>query len=143
MAAKSKIRDEYYQDIDGLRTAFHDIQTALQAIIHGGDFGEKEQHICSVAMELGLIVGGIRALHYVDSLDKTPKAAVKARITKGEQILKKITEEAEKYRHMSKENAAYEIAELVERAPGTVRRHLSKIHPGLDWRNVDLSKDMP
>jgi DNA-binding CsgD family transcriptional regulator len=47
----------------------------------------------------------------------------------------KVIAAAKTFRHLSKGNASYEIAQIVNLDPGTVRRYLSKLYPGELWKS--------
>jgi hypothetical protein len=46
----------------------------------------------------------------------------------------KVAKAAEKYMHLSRGNAAHEIASIVNLDTGTVRRYLSELFPGEKWK---------
>ena len=46
----------------------------------------------------------------------------------------KIAKAAEAFRHLSKGNASYEIADIVSLDPGTIKRYLSELFPGDAWK---------
>ena len=46
----------------------------------------------------------------------------------------KVATAAEPYRHLSKGNAAHEIAQIVSLDAGTVKRYLTELFPGKDWK---------
>ena len=63
------------------------------------------------------------------------------RATKGRQLIgaasrDKVRQASASYRHLSKELAAPIIAEAANLSPGTVRRYLSELFPGIEWKNL-------
>jgi hypothetical protein len=46
----------------------------------------------------------------------------------------KVAKAAEQFRHLSKGNAAYEMASIVNLDPGTIKRYLSELFPGDKWK---------
>ncbi len=46
----------------------------------------------------------------------------------------KVKDKAMEYKHLSKEAAAAEIAEVVGLSPGHVRRYLTQLFPGDEWK---------
>jgi len=56
----------------------------------------------------------------------------------GETTRAKVLKEAEKLRHkMTKESAAYAIAEIVKKDSGTVKRYLTELFPGEKWKTTN------
>ena len=62
------------------------------------------------------------------------KKAVNGRKLIGAASRAKVQKQAENFRHLSKDSAAPAIANIVGLSPGTVRRYLTELFPGLDWK---------
>jgi hypothetical protein len=65
---------------------------------------------------------------------KSIMKAVTGRRLIGSASRAKVQKQAEQFRHMSKDSAAPKIANIVGLSPGTVRRYLTELYPGQDWK---------
>lgn len=65
---------------------------------------------------------------------RSTKKAVNGRKLIGASSRAKVQKHAENFRHLSKDSAAPAIANVVGLSPGTVRRYLTELFPGLDWK---------
>ena len=64
------------------------------------------------------------------------KRATEGRKLIGAASRDKVRKASASYRHLSKELAAPIIAEAANLSPGTVRRYLSELFPGVEWKNL-------
>ncbi len=67
---------------------------------------------------------------------KNQKRATKERRLIGAASRDKVRKSAQSFRHLSKELAAPIIAEAANLSPGTVRRYLSELFPGIEWKKL-------
>ena len=67
---------------------------------------------------------------------KNAKRATKGRQEIGAASRDRVRKASADYRHLSKELAAPKIAEAANLSPGTVRRYLSELFPGVEWKNL-------
>lgn len=86
--------------------------------------------------------GNINGSHYATARAKTKKTKITAkrislaadkRKSLGNATKERVKSVAQKYRNMTKEQAAPLVAAEVHLSPGTVRRYLSTMFPGKNW----------
>jgi uncharacterized protein YktA (UPF0223 family) len=65
--------------------------------------------------------------------DHQVKEATAERKALGKSTDDSVKKEAENFKHLSKENAAHEIALLINKSPATVRKALSRLFPKDTW----------
>lgn len=70
---------------------------------------------------------------------KRNKAVSTAKAVNGRKLIgaasrAKVQKQAKNFRHLSKDSAAPAIANAVGLSPGTVRRYLTELFPGPDWK---------
>ena len=69
-----------------------------------------------------------------DARDRAHAEAAKSRRKIGDSKRERVRQLAEPHRgHMSKEKAAFEIAESIGASPGSIRKMLTELFPGSDW----------
>ena len=106
-------------DLDSAFDWLHEAQDAL-SIAHGNYmWGEGEK----VGAE-----GATRT---------SMEPAIQERRRIGANSREKVRAQAVSLQHLSKESAAAEISNIVGLAPGTIRRYLSELYPGDDWKKCD------
>ena len=64
----------------------------------------------------------------------TVSRAAKGRQKIGSLSRAKVKKAAQSFKHLSKSNASYEMAGLVNLDPGTIRRYLTELFPGDKWK---------
>ena len=82
----------------------------------------------AVAYRLGRV--NERAWHTLVAVTK----ATNGRRLIGATSRAKVALSAESFRHLSRSNASYEMADIVNLDPGTIKRYLSELFPGDKWK---------
>lgn len=106
-------------------------------------WAEQSQNLYAMAYQVGHGDGNINGSFHTAKRERRKAERVKdiqvKRAANGRRLIgstsrAKVAKAAEEFRHLSKEKAAAEIAEIVNLDPGTIRRYLTQAFPGEEWR---------
>ena len=119
----------------GLDPAIYETVSRLLSKANDSDRADLESAFSLLswnAYELGAKHGGQMEAGYLEA-GRIAAPSAKRR-SFGRATDDRITKAAQEFRHLSKEDAAFEIADVVRRSPSFVRRRLIKLFPGADWK---------
>ncbi|MNV12914.1 hypothetical protein D3C71_1035390 [compost metagenome] len=98
---------------------------------------EEIAPICERLM--GQLAGYLAALHATNSF--RVKRGAQSRRAQGDVTRDRVKLVAKQYTHLSRESAAFQIADVVGKSSGTIRRLLSELFPGEEWhKSIDPSQ---
>lgn len=110
-------------------------------------WAERTENVYGIVYREGYDDGKAVGSHFAtrQEVRKSEKAALRTkqnmsyRATKGRELIgaasrEKVKGAAAAFMHLSKVNASYEMAKLVNLDPGTIRRYLSELFPGNEWK---------
>lgn len=124
----------------------HDVRTkSLKRELHSTGYlmfifwAQKTENLYARIYQIGFSDGMVEAFKQAKKATdrekkKRARLATKGRRAIGTKSRIKVKIEAEHYRHLSKERAAAEIADIVNLDTGTIRRYLSELFPGNMWK---------
>lgn len=106
----------------------------------------KSQNLFATAYHEGHTDGNINGSFYATKraklkaekamLSKVRKAANGRRLI-GASTRERVAKEAEALRHKTKDDASYEIAKIIGKGNGTVKRYLTELYPGDKWKTTN------